>query len=51
MPGKRGAGQVGLTIYLPRELRDAAKKAAASRGEDVSKVVRAALQRYVNRHR
>jgi metal-responsive CopG/Arc/MetJ family transcriptional regulator len=51
MPGKRGQGQVGLTIYLPAELRDAANETTAARGEDVSSVVRAALRRYVKRHR
>jgi hypothetical protein len=50
MSGKRGEGQVGLTIYLPRELRDAAKETTGRRGEDVSSVVRAALRRYVKRH-
>lgn len=36
-------------IRVPDELWEAAKAKAAARGEDVSTVVRAALERYVKR--
>ena len=41
----------GRLIRIPDELWQAAKQTAARRNESVSAVVRAALERYVARHK
>jgi len=46
MPNQPAEGQVHLTLYLPRELRDAAKARAAAEGESLSAVVRRMLEEY-----
>lgn len=38
------------TFRIPQELYEAAQRIAGERGESVSEVVRAALERYVKRH-
>lgn len=49
MPNQRRADQVPLMVYIPVELRDAAKAEAERRGETVSDAVRRMLRRYVRR--
>ena len=44
------AMEVNVSFRLPRELRDAARATAERRGEDVSDILRAALERYVKRN-
>lgn len=43
------AMEVNISFRVPRELRDAAQVKAADRQENVSDVLRAALERYVRR--
>lgn len=45
------AMEVNISFRLPRALRDAARAKADERGEDVSDVLRAALERYVRSKR
>jgi hypothetical protein len=40
---------VSLTVFVEREIRDAAKRKAATEGVTVSEVVRRALSRFVKR--
>lgn len=47
MPNKPAEGMVHLTLYLPQELRDAAKARAAAEGESVSAAIRRMLEEYV----
>ena len=46
MPNQPAEGQVHLTLYLPKELRDAAKARAAAAGESLSTAVRRMLEEY-----
>lgn len=41
--------EVNISFRVPRDLRDAAQAKAAERQENVSDVLRAALERYVRR--
>jgi hypothetical protein len=45
----RPAMEVNISFRVSRALRDAAQAKAAERGENVSDVLRAALERYVKR--
>lgn len=46
VPNQPAEGQVHLTLYLPKELRDRVKARAAERGESLSTAVRRALEEY-----
>jgi predicted HicB family RNase H-like nuclease len=46
MPNQPAEGQVHLTLYLPKELRDRAKARAAAEGISLSAAVRRALEEY-----
>ena len=51
--GRRRGIAVGgkiRTVRVPDELWDEAQEIAAERGESLSEVIRAALERYVKRH-
>jgi hypothetical protein len=50
MPDQRNADKVGLHVYVPRELREAAQATSQAKGETVTDVVARALRSYVRRN-